>query len=189
MSHGRAWGFAVRDVAAWADRYYPGAAKVYGGWDAEPSWSTPGNAERWMQGYNSVPGRRPLHDHFSADGCSRSKADGGACNNGWTQYHLWRLSWQYDPALPMPQIYATSGVNARQWQKISEYGARVHHDRMVFGGAMSQYAACKQVGPGGCRLVDNTPQAARSLFLRYLNLHPLTRQPTMETVTDMAWHR
>jgi hypothetical protein len=176
-------------VATWADRYYPGIARVDGGWDAEPSWSTARNAELWMQGYNAVPGRRPLHDNFSADGCPRDTAIGGRCNNGWTQYHLWRLAWEYDPALPMPQIYATSGVNARQWQKISEYGARVHNDPMVFSGAMSQYAACKQAGANGCRKVDNTPQAARTLFLRFLALHPLTRQRSVETVTDMAWFR
>ena len=187
VGHGKAWGTAVRDVAGWADRYYPGVAKVYGAWDAEPSWSKPRNAELWMQGYNAVPGRRPIHDHFSADGCPRDKASGGACNNGWSQYHLWRLAWQYDPALPMPQIYATTGVNARQWQKIDEYGARVHHDGMVFPGVMSQAAACRQAR--GCARVDNTPTQARTLMLRYLNLHPLTRQARLDTVTDMAWHR
>lgn len=185
--HGRAWATMVRDVAAWAATYHPGTTQVYGAWDAEPSWSTTGKAESWMQGYNGVAGRRPMFSNFSADGCPRDSATGGACNNGWSQYHVWRLAWQYDPALPIPQIYAPSGVNARQWQKIDEYGARVHHDGMAFSGAMSQWGACQQVG--GCRGVDNTPQAARDILHFALNAHPLTQQPTLETATDMYWHR
>ena len=186
-AHGAAWGTMVRDVATWADRYYPGATRVYGAWDAEPSWSANGKAELWMQGYNGVPGRRPMYANNSADGCPRDIATGGACNNGWTQYHVWRMAWQYDPALPIPQIYATSGVNARQWQKISEYGARVHHDGMAFSGVMSQFGACQQVG--GCTKLDNSPQAARDFLLYTLNSSPLTQQPDLETVTDMHWHR
>lgn len=186
-AHGNAWGTMVRDVAAWTASYYPGAAQVYGAWDAEPSWSSNGKAELWMQGYNGVPGRRPVYANFSADGCPRDAATGGACNNGWTQYHVWRLAWQYDPSLPIPQIYAPSGVNARQWQKIDEYGARVHHDGMAFSGAMAQFGACQQMG--GCVNTNNTPQAARDILHFTLNSNPLTQQPTLETATDMYWHR
>jgi hypothetical protein len=187
VGHGVEWSIAVRDAAAWADANFPSVAKVYGAWDAEPSWSAPGKAERWMQGYDSVPGRRPLHANFSADGCPRASATGGACNNGWNQQHLWRLAWEYDPALPIPQVYATSGVNARQWQKIDEYGARTFNDGMTFYGVMSQHGACMQVG--GCHLVDNTPQAAHDYLLSALNSSPLTRQATLQTATDMHWHR
>lgn len=187
VGHGHAWATAVRDAADWAQKYFPGVAQVYGAWDAEPSWSAHGKAEYWMQGYNAIPGRRGVHANFSADGCPRDTSTGGPCNNGWSQYHLWRLAWQYDPMLPIPQIYATSGVNAKQWQKIDEFGARVHHDGMTFSGAMSQHGACKQVG--GCVKTDNTPQAAHDFLLRFLNTHPLTEQAAVEPATDMHWHR
>lgn len=187
LGHGRAWAATVRAVAAWAARYYPGVARVYGAWDAEPSWSSPHKAEMWMRGYDSQPGRRALHANFSADGCPRNTASNGACNNGWRQEHLWRLGWRYDPSLPMPQIYATSGVNARQWQQIDLYGAVAHGDGMVFWGTLSQLRACRQMG--GCRGTDNGPRQAHDQLLWHLNTHPTTRQATIETTSDMSWHR
>jgi hypothetical protein len=185
--HGRTWAATVRAVADWAAAYYPGAVRIYGAWDAEPSWSTYERADRWMQGYDSEPGRRALHANFSADGCPRDSTANGPCNNGWRQESVWQLAWRYDPSLPMPQIYATSGVNARQWQQIDLYGTIAHGDGMVFWGTLSQHAACGQVG--GCRGTDNTPQQAHDHLLWQLNTHPATAQPTIETATDMHWHR
>lgn len=184
--HGRTWAAVVRSVSDWARSTYPGAVQIYGGWDAEPSWSTYAKADRWMQGYNGFPGNRLLHAQFSADGCPRDRADGGACNNGWSQESVWRLAWRYDPSLPMPQIYATNGVNARQWQKIDEYGARRHSDGMVFSGVTTQWGACQQ--RGGCVRINNKPHAGHDQLLRHLNSNPLTRQAYLETVTDMHWH-
>jgi hypothetical protein len=186
VGHGRAWAEVVRSVDDWVTQTYPGLARVYGAWDAEPSWSTYDKAEMWMQGYNGVPGRRPVHTHFSADGCPRNSSDGGACNNGWNQHHLWRLSWEYDVSLPMPQIYATSGVNARQWQKIAEYGARHRGNGIVFGGAMTQWGACSQVG--GCHLTNNMPHEAHNQLLWHLNSSPLTVHHFLETSTALHWH-
>jgi hypothetical protein len=177
----------VRDVADWADAQFPGVARVFGAWDAEPSWSAARKADLWAQGYSSVAGHRPVHANFSADGCPRDSATNGPCDNGWRQHEVWRLAWHWDPALPIPQVYATSGVNARQWQKIDEYGATAQHDGMTFSGVMSQHAACLQVG--GCHLIDNTPEAAHRFLRQALDTHPLTRQPTLEAPTDMHWHR
>jgi hypothetical protein len=185
--HGRAWATMVRDLSAWASQTYPGHVRIYGAWDAEPSWSTYERADRWMQGYDSEPGRRALHANFSADGCPRDSTANGPCNNGWRQENVWQLAWRYDPSLPMPQIYATSGVNARQWQQIDLYGTIAHGDGMVFWGTLSQHAACGQVG--GCQGTDNTPQQAHDHLLWQLNTHPATAQPTIETATDMHWHR
>ncbi len=184
--HGGTWANVVRSVSEWVNRTYPGIAQVYGAWDAEPSWSAYRKADMWMQGYNGYPGNRPVHAHFSADGCPRDSANGGGCSNGWSQHGIWRLSWWYDPALPMPQIYATSGVNARQWQKIDEYGARHHNDGMVFGGLMTQHRACQQ--KSGCKGISNLPHQGHDQLLSTLNANQLTRQPYLETVTDISWH-
>jgi hypothetical protein len=185
--HGRHWANVVVAVNAWAEHHYPGAVRVYGAWDPEPSWSSYHKAERWMRGYAGASGVRGLQVHASADGCPRDTSDNGACNNGWRQDHLWRLAWRFDPALPMPQIYGTSGVNARQWQRIDEYGARHHGDGMVFYGVMSQFGACLQVG--GCRGTNLRPEQAHNFMLWYLNANPLTAQPAIETATDVQWHR
>jgi hypothetical protein len=184
--HGREWASMVASVSAWADRHYPGIVRIYGAWDAEPSWSALSKARHWMNGYQSFPGHRPLYANFSADGCSWTSSDNAPCNNGWTQHHLWDLAWQRPPSLPMPQIYATSGVNAQQWQRISEYGARPHARPLFFYGTMTQSGACAQVG--GCDRIDNTRHAARHQLLHHLNQSPLTRQGEIESLTDMRWH-
>lgn len=184
--HGHAWAEMVRSVSDWADYHYPGATRIYAAWDAEPSWSTVHKARVWMTGYESFPGHRPLYANFSADGCSWTSSSNAGCNNGWTQSNVWDLAWQRPPAMPIPQIYATSGVNAQQWQKISEYGA-VHHGRpLFFYGTLTQLGACLQVG--GCQGVDNAPHAARDQLLWHLNSHPQTRQDEIESTPDMRWH-
>src|SRR5690606_16315511 len=45
--HGYAWSAMVRDLSRWASRHYPGHVRIYGAWDAEPSWSTFSKAEQW----------------------------------------------------------------------------------------------------------------------------------------------
>ncbi|HEX2186591.1 MAG TPA: hypothetical protein VHN78_13910, partial [Chloroflexota bacterium] len=139
LGHSVTWAETIKGLHAWANRYYPGVIRVYAAWDAEPSWSTPWKAEVWMRGYAATGGRRGLQANFSADGCPQRGAGNGGCNNGWNQHHLWNLAWRFDPSLPMPQIYARTGANARQWQQIDLYGARSHGDGMVFWGPMSQY--------------------------------------------------
>lgn len=184
--HGYAWAEMVRSVSDWADYHYPGIARIYAAWDAEPSWSTVHKAGQWMDGYQSFGGHRPLYTNFSADGCSWTSSANAGCNNGWTQSNLWDLAWQRPPSMPIPQIYATSGVNAQQWQKISEYGA-VHHGRpLFFYGTLTQLGACQQ--NGGCQGVDNPPHAARDQLLSHLDSHPQTRQDEVESTPDMRWH-
>jgi hypothetical protein len=184
--HGRAWASMVRDLRAWSDRYHRGYFSFYGAWNAEPSWSTYNKAEHWMWGYNSLPGRVALHANNAADGCPTSTSTNGACNNGWTQYWVWRLSWQYDPALPVPQIYATSGANARQWHQIDLYGVR-RGDGLYFYGAMAQRAACRTIG-STCSGINNTADQAHDLLLWYSNTHPATYQQEILSPTDIDWH-
>lgn len=184
--HGHVWASVVKAVSDWADLTYPGIALVYGAWDAEPSWSAFSKADMWMQGYNAWPENRSVHVHMSADGCPRNSSDDGPCSNGWSQYLVWRAAWQYDPSLPMPQIYAFSGVNARQWQKIDEYGARYQGDGITFYGLMTQYGACMQVG--GCDATGNLPHMGHEQLLAELNLSELTQQRSLDTVTDIYWH-
>lgn len=185
--HGRNWSDTVAELNAWANHHHPGTVRIYGAWDPEPSWSSPHKAEMWMQGYAGRPDAQGLHVHASADGCPRETSDDGACSNGWRQHNLFRLAWQWGPALPMPQIYASSGVNGRQWQKIDEYGARYHGDGFMFYGVMSQAGACTQVG--GCRGTGNSAAEAHDQLLWHLNASPITAQPSIESATDIQWHR
>lgn len=184
--HGRAWAQMVNSLTAWANKYYPDHVRMFGAWDAEPSWSSFGKAEHWMHGYDGYPGRRPLHANFSADGCPQGSASNGPCNNGWSQHLIYHLAWQHDPALPIPQIYNTSGANARQWHMIDLWGAR-RGDGMFFYGTLSQAAACRSTG-SSCRGTNNGPDQARAQLTRELNSHPATRQPVIQSPSDMDWH-
>jgi hypothetical protein len=188
QSHGRAWATMVAKLNAWAARYFPGHAQIYAAWDFEPSWSTFTKADNWMAGYDRTPGRRPLYANSSADGCPTKTATNGACNNGWNQQRVWHLAWEHDPAMPMPQIYATSGVNAKQWQLIDLWATLAHKDGMYFYGTMSQAGACAQAGAGGCVGTANSPLAAHNYLLWYLRSDSRTSQPSVDTITDISWN-
>jgi hypothetical protein len=184
--HGSAWATSVRNLAAWANRYYPGVAQVYAAWDFEPSWSSYASAEYWMQGYDNRPGRQLLYANSSADGCPQTSATNGPCNNGWTQQRVWHLAWEHDPSLPIPQIYTNSGSQARQWQKIDLWSTVNRGDGMYFYGTLTQYGACRQVG--GCSGVSNTPHEGHDQLRWVLAADRRTNQPSIETMTDMNWN-
>ena len=185
-AHGRLWGSMVRDVATWVATYYPWHAQIYGAYDFEPSWSSPWKAHHWMAGYDGTPGRPALYANASADGCPTQTATGGACDNGWNQGWVWHNGWEFDSALPFPQIYATSGVNARQWQLIDLFATTHLRDGMYFYGSMAQWSACQQVG--GCDGTDNTAHRANDLLVWWLATDPRTRQDRVDGMTNLGWN-
>lgn len=184
--HGQAWATSVRNVAAWANYYYPGVAQVFGAWDFEPSWSTFASANNWMHGYDGRPGRQPVFINASADGCSTTKADNNPCNNGWNQERVWHLAWAHDPSMPIPQIYTTSGTQAAQWKLIDLWATANTGDGMYFFGTLSQHGACLQVGT--CRGTDNTPHQAHDQLLWWLQTDRRTTQARLQTMMDMNWY-
>jgi hypothetical protein len=186
VQHGQAWAAMVRDVNNTVNANWPGTAQIFGAWDFEPSWSTPAKADQWMHGYDSVTGRRALYANASADGCPTSGGGDGPCNNGWTRWMVWHLAWDHDPSLPFPQIYATSGVNALQWQLIDLYATTSIGDGMFFFGTMSQYGACQQAG--GCAGTDNTPHQAWDFLTWYLASNAATQQSEIGGMTDLRWN-
>jgi hypothetical protein len=185
-AHGAAWARAVRDLASWANTYYPGVVQVFGAWDPEPSWSSFAKADAWINGYDATPGRRALFVNASSDGCSWTRADNSACNNGWNQWALWHIAWQHDPSLPIPQIYRTDGVQAQQWRYIDLWGTVVKRDGMYFYGAMAQSGACAQVG--GCSGTNNTPHQAHDQLLGAVNSDGRTAQHQLQSMTNVYWN-
>jgi hypothetical protein len=186
QAHGQHWALLTRYLQEWSDAYFPGIARVNAAWDFEPSWSAFSKAEAWMHGYDFTPGRPLLYANSSADGCPTRTATNGPCNNGWSQHYVWHLAWEHDPSIPIPQIYATSGVNARQWQLIDLWATTFNGDGMWFTGTMSQWGACVQ--NGGCVGTDNSPHAANDQLIWSLNTDGRTRQPYVETMTDISWN-
>jgi hypothetical protein len=184
-NHGAAWATMVRDLNTWAATYYPAFAQVYAAWDFEPSWSQWTKADQWMHGYDSVQGRRGLYANASADGCPQQWVVNGPCNNGWNQSAVWHLAWQHDPSLPFPQIYATSGANAHQWQLIDLWATTVMTDGMYFYGTMTQAGACAQ--NGGCAGTNLAPHDAHDIMANWLASDWRTNQDQIPEMTDLSW--
>lgn len=134
---------------------YP-QATAWGANDFEAWGSTSGlntQSRTWLNGYNGVSGRPPLVNFGSADGCpTASVPSAGSCNPGLTADTIWYLSTS-GAAQPLPEIYTTSGSQAKQWKYLSLY-AYAKGARMTFPGVMSQRGACDQ---RGCDGTDNTP--------------------------------
>jgi hypothetical protein len=185
-AHGAAWARGVRDLAAWANTYYPGVAQVFGAWDPEPGYSSFSKADAWINGYDATSGRRAMFVNASADGCSWRRADNSACDNGWNQWAMWHVAWQHDPSLPIPQIYRTDGIQATQWKYIDLWGTLAKGDGMYFYGVLAQSGACSQVG--GCAGIDNTPHEAHDQLLWVLNSDSRTAQREIPTMTNLWWN-
>ena len=185
-NHGQAWATMVRNVAGVVNATWPSAAQIFGAYDFEPNWSSPWKANHWMTGYNATPGRPSLFANAAADGCPTQTANNGPCDNGWNQGWVWHLGWEIDAALPFPQIYATSGVNARQWQLIDLWATTAAGDGMFFFGTMSQLGACQQAG--GCPGLDNTPHQAWDFLTSWLGSDPRTQQGVIDGMTDIRWN-
>ena len=63
-----------------------------------------------------------MYDYGDAAGCrwSGTTATAGNCNNGWRQSDVYHVGWGAPPAYAVPEIYATNGVNAQQWQQAQQ---------------------------------------------------------------------
>ncbi|MFI6427300.1 peptidase inhibitor family I36 protein [Promicromonospora sp. NPDC050880] len=137
---------------------YP-QATAWGANDFEAWGSTSGlnsQSRAWLNGYNGVSGRPPLVNFGSADGCpTTSVPSAGSCNPGLTADTIWYVSTS-GAAQPLPEIYTTSGSQAKQWKFLSLY-AYGKGAKLTFPGVMSQRGACDQ---RGCEGTDNSPTAS-----------------------------
>lgn len=187
---GRAWSFLIQNIASdFVTNGYSSQVSSRGGIDAEPDYSTATASSNWMSGYTSAyTSPYYVYDYGAASGCpqSGSTATAGSCNNSWTQYNVWYMSWGASPALPLPEIYATSGANAKQWQQLSLYSYLAYGAKMGISSPLSEYQACQQ--KGGCAVlgIDNTASAAWSQLWTYLNADTRTAQNLVWS-DDISW--
>jgi hypothetical protein len=85
---------------------------------------------------------------------------------------------------PLPQIYATAGGNAKQWQQIVLYGKLRYGHPPFISGPLTQYEACLQ--KGGCTGTNNTSTQAWSQMWNALNADSRT-VGSMTWSTDIKW--
>lgn len=162
---GQVWGRVVNAVGSWVSAH-AGQAFVWGANDIEPSWSSASGAINWAKGFDSTTGALYLN-YGSADGCPQYSSSNGGCNNGWNQYDVWYVSWGSPPAITAPEIYTTSGSQARQWAMISLYGAQHQSGRVFYQGPLDEY----DLNTG-----TNTASAAWTQLWNALNANSATAQ-------------
>lgn len=185
--HGRAWALMVNDINQWLiDNGYFAQVGVGGGGDIEVGWNTPEKSRAWVDGYDSA-NAWPLYFFGDAAGCPPSGSCGTSSFPSWTQEDVWYVSWGAPPSVPLPLIYANSGIHARQWYQLSLYGYNNQDGRMNFGGAVTQYQACQQRPSSLCQLLDNTPPEGWSQLWETLNVDARTAQELLWS-TDFRWY-
>jgi hypothetical protein len=188
FGHGQAWGQMVNQLHTWlqdnAPVGVPDRIAVFGGNDIELSWNTAALTRQWVSGYAGATSR-PFVNFGTCDGCPTSGNPGQSPNNGWTVEDVWQVTGQ-PYVVPFPEIYLRSGVNADQWYRMSLYAAQ-HKGRMLdFGGALTQWQACQDVG--GCGgLTDNTVEQGWGQLQAALNADPNTAM-VVPSPSDITWY-
>jgi hypothetical protein len=158
-AHGAAWSGMVRDLNQWAvTQGIFHQVQVYGANDIELGWISPAWTRAWLSGFEQVSGNLMLH-FGDAAGCPYEDKPHWSCGTStypeWTQEDVWYLSYGAPSALPLPLIYLTNGVHAKQWAYLSRYSVLQHGYRMDFTGVFTQWAYCQQFS--WCGSTDNTP--------------------------------
>jgi hypothetical protein len=178
--HGQQWGSMVAHIGRWLrSRRMDEWVDVTGANDIEPGWRGPDVTRRWIKGYASRTAR-PYFYYGGAAGCPPYDS----CIGPWTMEDVWYAAWGSHHAVPVPEVYAGSGVNALQWYHLSLYGYQQHGQRMQIEGVMSQAGSC--AGHRDCLGMANRPEQAYSQLYRTLNGDPRTAQP-IRWVTDITW--
>jgi hypothetical protein len=184
FGHGRAWALMVNEISDYvASQQWGSVVDIFGAIDIEPDWSSVSAGREWVNGYASV-WERPYYNFGTAEGCTFDLAFDGSfnddCNNGWTQDDIWYVSWYVTPAFVIPEIYATTGDNAKAWRNL-----RVRN-YMLISGALTQFRACLQnPNDPSCPGANNTPAEGWSQLYFYLN-NPTVLQTSLSRSLDIG---
>jgi hypothetical protein len=197
---GKRFGDLVHDVNVWAVQqgyasqvYVAGANDIE--WDSTGNWQSSYVTRGWVDGFHERD--RGIHIYFNFGACSGCPTNITSSNLNWTYSignwsldDIWFVTWGASPAYPLPEIYLTSGTNARQWYAISKYAAMQKGARIGYIGPMTQYGACQvRSNDYGCSSgqTNNTPEQGWIQLYNELNKDPLTAQNILRWVTDITW--
>jgi hypothetical protein len=188
-AHGAAWSGLVSQVNQWLlDQGMFHQVQAYGANDMELGWNNPTWTRAWIAGFESNDENFYLH-FGDASGCPYEEKPWYNCGTSaypeWELEDVWYVSWGAPSALPLPLIYLTSGVHAKQWAYLSQYSVAQHGYPMHFTGVFTQSGACQQYS-GACSNTDNTPEQAYDQLLFELSKYPATAQ-SLRWKTDIRW--
>lgn len=191
-AHGQAWAKMVNQVNRWfVDKKMSSQVAAFGANDMELSWNYPEPTIDWVNGYDSA-NQYPLLNFGAIPGCPYLKSPGAQCGSYpflWSREQVWSIIFGANPIYPIPEIYATSGVNAEQWYLMSVYSATQHGLAIHFPGVMTQYQACQQ--RGGCTgtgwSLANTPLQGWNQLNNLVNSDARTLD-WIPWLTDIKWY-
>ena len=189
-AHGKAWGTMVSDLNQWAlSQKILHQVQFYGASNIELGWNTPSWTRAWIAGFEQNVDVFLLN-FGEASGCPYEEKPWYSCGTDqypeWEMEDVWFVSWGAPSALPLPLIYLTNGVHAKQWAYLSRYSAENHGYRMDFTGVFTQWQYCQQFT--WCNDTDNSPDEAYQQMIAELNKDPCTIQ-TLRWKTDIRWVR
>jgi hypothetical protein len=187
-AHGKAWSGMVREINQWlVSQGIFHQVQAFGASDMELDWNSPEWSRAWLAGFEQVSGNFLLH-FGDAAGCPYEDNPTWACGTPayphWTEEDVWYIAYGAPSALPLPLIYLTNGVHAKQWAHLSQYSVTQHGYRMDFTGVFTQWLACQQFG--NCDGIDNTPDQAYQQLFSELGKSPTTAQ-NLHWKTDIRW--
>ncbi len=186
--HGQAWGQMVQAIADFvANRGYSYQVFIVGAMDIEAPWNTYTNTKAWLDGYKNTSYRN-FYNYGTCD-----------CPDGYQPYAPFSRDWNYGRihevsyrGLPikyaLPEIYHTSGIDARRWQGLSKWAVINGYGKMTFQELLTEFGACDQVL--GCLGIDNKPIDAAIQVISALDADPQTAGGlvTYARFTDISWY-
>jgi len=186
--HAAAWSTKVKELNEWAvDTGLFHQVQIYGASNMELGWNSPAWTRAWVNGFESVPGSFLLN-FGDAAGCPYEDNPHWSCGTStfseWTPEDVWYISYGASSTLPLPLIYLTNGVHAKQWAYLSQYSVNQHGYPMNITGVFTQSQYCEQFG--WCNGTDNTPEEAYQQLSYELSKHPDTDQ-YLRWKTDIHW--
>lgn len=190
-SAGEDWATLVSNEASWITSQSIANEYALGASDIELEFNSAQLSRAWTDGFDNVSNNTGVVylNYGDASGCPMDDSTTNrACSHGWFQSDIAYVSWDAVAAYPLPEIYATAGGNAAQWQSIDYYQ---HNNQGSFGamfieGAFTQYKACQQVG--GCQGTNNTPTAGWTQLYNDLNANSTTVQ-SLPYLSDIQWDK
>jgi hypothetical protein len=191
FNHGREFALMVNSVNDWfLQKGFTRQVSASAANDIELSWISYARSRDWLDGYDSV-NQYAMLNFGAIPGCPYLASPGAQCGSYpylWSKEEVWYVIWGAKPVYPLPEIYATSGVNAQQWFLMSLYSYTAHGLAIEFPGVMTQSQSC----PGTytpdqeCYYLNNSPLVGWTQLQDLLNSDPRTAHP-IRLVTDIKY--
>jgi hypothetical protein len=199
FAHGKAWALLVKDVYQWIlQKGYQGQISISGANDIELAWNTPEVTHGWADGFDANDDDFYIFYNFGAcEGCPTRLSPTWKPAAPWSMNDVYYTAWYVTPVWPIPEIYAKSGIHARQWAYLSYWATNNNLWKIEYVGLLTQYQACYHsagnlaycLGDLNTELddLDNTPEEGWQQLYDEINFWPQTAQSIIRWMSDIRW--